>query len=327
MPFIGEISALGAAFLWSFSSFVFTAASHRISTIQLNISRMIIACILLVITIPLFGIKYEISLIQIFYLSLSGFIGLVIGDTFLFRAYKDIGPRISMLIMSCNPALAALLAYIFLGEILSVWGILGILITIAGISLVVLQKNESDMQLQVEKLKKLDENKTVLDQSSNQSTFKLSNLQTFKPSNLGIIFAFLAAAGQGTGLIFAKLAYLHGDVNGLVATFARILSAVIIMLPMALIAKRYSNPIKIFAKDRKVLFLVILGSIIGPYLGITFSFIAVINTKVGIASILMSTAPIIMLPLTRIFYKEKLSWRSIIGAFIAVGGVFILFWR
>jgi len=39
----------------------------------------------------------------------------------------------------------------------------------------------------------------------------------------------------------------------------------------------------------------------------------------------MATVPILMLPLVRYYYKEKLSWISILGAFIAVGGIGMLF--
>ncbi len=41
----------------------------------------------------------------------------------------------------------------------------------------------------------------------------------------------------------------------------------------------------------------------------------------------MATVPVIMLPLVRLIYREKLTWPSIVGAFIAVGGVAILFLR
>jgi drug/metabolite transporter (DMT)-like permease len=39
----------------------------------------------------------------------------------------------------------------------------------------------------------------------------------------------------------------------------------------------------------------------------------------------MATVPIIMLPMVRYYYKEKLSWVSITGAVIAVAGIAILF--
>ena len=92
-------------------------------------------------------------------------------------------------------------------------------------------------------------------------------------------------------------------------------------------AGRYKNPYRVFKNDVKALRTTILGTILGPYLGITFSLIAISYAKVGIASTIMSTVPIIMLPLVRIIYKEKLSMRAIWGAFVAVGGVAILFLR
>ena len=69
----------------------------------------------------------------------------------------------------------------------------------------------------------------------------------------------------------------------------------------------------------------LFGSIVGPYLGITFSLIAIANTFVGIASTLIATTPIIMLPMVLIYYKEKLSFISILGTLVAVCGVAILF--
>lgn len=294
MNYIGELSALAAALLWSFSSFLFTNASIRLGSIQLNIDRMIMALILLGLTIPFLGVSYSLSNYQIIQLSISGFVGLVIGDTFLFQAFKEIGPRVSMLIMASNPAIASILAYFFLDEVLTGWNIIGILVTMARISMVILEKRR-------------------------QAEMK------FPITAMGILYGFLAAAGQGTGLIFAKFAYVAGDVNSLVATFVRIAAAVIFMIPIGIILKRYKNPLKIYPNDAKSFGMISLGSVIGPYLGITFSFLAIIYTKVGIASTFMSTTPIIMLPLSLLFYNEKLSFRAVVGAFVAVGGVAMLF--
>ena len=77
--------------------------------------------------------------------------------------------------------------------------------------------------------------------------------------------------------------------------------------------------------DKRALMFTAIGSVIGPYLGITFSMVAISHAKVGIASTIMATVPIIMLPMIRYYYKEKLSWVSIIGACIAVSGISILF--
>jgi drug/metabolite transporter (DMT)-like permease len=137
----------------------------------------------------------------------------------------------------------------------------------------------------------------------------------------------MGALGQAGGLVFAKIAFNSGEINGFVATFVRIVAAFLFMFPLAIVVRRFKNPFKFYAKDLKALTSTIAGTIFGPYLGITFSLIAVEYTKVGIASTLMSMMPIIMLPIVRYYYKEKLSWRAIIGAIVAVVGVSILFLR
>lgn len=293
MNFLGEASALTCAVLWSFSSFVFTEAAIRIGSLQLNLYRSFLATVFLVITIFMFGLDYQISFEQFIYLGTSGIIGLIIGDTFLFAAFKKIGPRISMLVMSMSPAMSALLAYIVIGEVLSFLGIFGIVVTLAGICIVVMQKPDSNSR--------------------------------FKISKIGVFYSFLAALGQAVGLIFAKLAFDDGEIHSIVATFYRLSVSTVAMLPVMMILKQLRNPITFFMNDKKSLKLVAIGSIIGPYLGITLSILAIVHTKIGIASTLMATVPIIMLPLSRIFHSEKLRISSIIGAFIAVVGCAMLF--
>lgn len=291
---IGEIAALITAGLWSTSSFLFTAATQRIGTIQLNIDRMILAAILIIITIIIADVTFLVNSQQFFYLTISGFLGLTVGDTFLFAAFRRIGPRISMLLMSFNPAIATILAWIFLGESMSTLSIIGIFITLSGISLVILEKPKVD-----------------------RSKFPITKI--------GIFYGFMAAFGQATGLIMAKQAYNIGEIHYLTATLYRIVTSIITLLPLGIYMKKYLEPIKLYKNDFKSLKMIGIASIIGPYLGITLSFLAVTNTKVGIASTLMSTIPIIMLPLTYFIYKEKLTTKSIVGAFIAVAGVAMLF--
>ncbi len=119
--------------------------------------------------------------------------------------------------------------------------------------------------------------------------FQISNY------NLGIVYGILGAMGQAAGLIFAKFAFNEGHITGFVATFIRVFSSVIIFLPIMILLKKYKNPYKVFTKDKSAFGVTLIGTILGPFLGITFSLIAVENTKVGIAATLMSTMPIIML--------------------------------
>jgi drug/metabolite transporter (DMT)-like permease len=296
MPFIGELCGLLTAVCWSGSSLAFSAATLRVGPIRLNVTRLIFAAALLFIAVVITGSDIHLSSSQLRNLVISGIIGLVIGDTFLFKSYEIIGARMGMLIMSVAPAISALLAYMLLGEILSWIAALGMVVTLLGIAIVVLERRE---------------------------TITGSRRRHVE----GIVFGFLAAAGQGAALVMAKMAFNEGPINGFVATLVRIVSSTMVIWPLAWIAGKYDNAYSIFKKDRKALWLTLLGSFLGPFLGITLSLISVANTTVGIAATLMATVPILMLPLVKYVQKDHISWRAILGATIAVGGVAILFMR
>ena len=296
MVIIGELFALATSLCWSISAFAFNAAVERVNSVQINTDRMIFAAVMLFITISLMGIGYSVSSSQLLFLFFSGIIGLVFGDTFLFKAYQHIGPRISMLLMALSPIMSAILAYFFLNEVLAFWGLLGMIVTLSGVALVVFEKNEIPTS-------------------------------KYKISKAGIFYGLMGALGQAVGLVFAKEAFNEGSINGFLATFIRLISAIIVLLPLALLAKKYKNPVKIFSKDLKAFAAILVGTTLGPYLGITFSLLAVENAKVGIASTLMSLMPILMLPISKYVFKENINWRAISGAVLAVAGVSILFLR
>jgi drug/metabolite transporter (DMT)-like permease len=198
--------------------------------------------------------------------------------------------------MSLAPAFAALIAYVALGESLSLLGVLGMAITVGGVSIVVLQRG-----------------------------FRSSEKVSLTTS--GLVYAVLAAGGQGGGLVLAKMAFLEGNVNGFVASAVRIIASLVLLLPVAVMTRRYRGPVQMFNEDKKAFWLTALGSVLGPFLGISFSLIAIEHTKVGIAATIMAMVPVLMLPLVRIISKETLTWRAILGAFAAVAGVALLFLR
>ena len=71
----------------------------------------------------------------------------------------------------------------------------------------------------------------------------------------------------------------------------------------------------------------LLGALLGPFLGVVGSIVAIQHTSVGIAATIMATPPMLMLPLLRIFHNEQISRRAYVGAFIAIAEVAVLFMR
>ena len=296
MPYLGEIAGLTTAVCWSLTSIVFTIASRRIGALQVNLYRLPAAIFLLGFTYFLFWGNLNISGEVVFWLAASGVVGLAIGDTFLFQAMVIIGARLSMILMALAPPMAALLAYFFLGEIISPIGILGIAVTIAGVIWVVAERTP--------------------DPSGNKRRISLK----------GVLWGILAAFGQAAGLILAKKG-LNSDIHALLATLIRMLGAAAILWPLTLLTGKVKSPIRIFSKDRGAIKYMILGIIFGPYLGVTFSLVSVKYTQTGIAATLMSTMPVIMIPMVIAIEKEKVSSRAILGAAVAVAGIAILFLR
>jgi drug/metabolite transporter (DMT)-like permease len=174
MPYLGEIAALATAVCWSLCSIAFTAAAKRIGPLQVNLYRLPMAIILIAVTYTFVFDDRNISLQSALWLVVSGVIGLAIGDTFLFQAFVMIGSRLSMLLLSLTPPMTAILAYFFLGEIVSSIGIFGILMTIAGVSWVVAERTSDSFGRKV------------------------------RVSWKGIFFAVMAAVSQAVGLILAK---------------------------------------------------------------------------------------------------------------------------
>jgi drug/metabolite transporter (DMT)-like permease len=296
MPFIGELSALLTAACWSASAFLFAEATSRAGAMPVNILRLALACVMLAVAVVIFRLHLPLSSSQIINLSISGVIGLSLGDSFLFRAFKEIGARLSMLVMSLAPAFGALLAYLILDEGLSLMGVIGIVVTLAGITIVVIERKDRETT------------KYLL-------------------TGVGLLYATLGAVGQGAGLIFAKMAFLEGELNGFVAALIRITASLVVMIPVMMAAGRFANPVPVFRNDRRAFWFTAGGAVFGPVLGISFSLISVANTKVGIAATIMATVPILMLPIARFVTKEHLSWQSVFGAFVTVAGVAILFLR
>ncbi|MBU0474189.1 MAG: DMT family transporter [Bacteroidetes bacterium] len=293
MIFLGEIAAFVAALLWSVNAIVLSEALARVGSFNVNIGRLFFASIFLLLTIILFSLPVNLYWQQYFYLILSGIVGLVIGDLGMLKSYQIIGPRLGMLMMSFVPSISVVLAYIFLDEVLTLSQIFGIIITSLGLAIVILQKKPIS--------------------------------ERFHFTIQGGFYGLIAAVGQAVGLIFAKEAFNYAEMDEFVAAFVRIIFSLILLVLLGRFLGLSKNPIRVFKDDRKALKLIIWGAILGPYLGITASLIAISNTNVGIASTLMATVPILMLPISKFYYKEKLTLFSIFGTIVAVVGIAVIF--
>ncbi|MBN1155379.1 DMT family transporter [candidate division KSB1 bacterium] len=294
--YIGETAALATAFCWSFTSIFFTIASKKLGSLRVNFIRLVLATLLLIgVHLLVFGtaLPIEVERYRWFWLGLSGFIGLVIGDSLLFKAFSMIGARVSMLLMSLVPIMSTMLAWLMLGELLSLIEIAAIVLTVAGIAWVVAERNTGN------------------------------DLPHGSGYIWGILFGLGGAVGQSIALITAKKGMI-GLFSPLSSNLIRMFTAAFIFMLITLIRERSLKTL-FFWSVKSVRLPLIGGSVFGPFIGVWLSLIAIKYANVGIASTLMALPPIFLIPLSYWIFHEKISWRSLSGTLLVFLGVSFIF--
>jgi len=297
---MGSIAAILTSICWSWSSIFFSSAGYVVGSKVVNRTRLLFAVSFLIITHTIIAgspIPLHVEGYRWLWLGLSAIFGLVLGDAMLFQAYVLIGPRLSMLVMASVPAISAIFAWLFLKETLGIYQIFGILLTSAGIMMVVLDRNTHQRSL-------------IPGKNKNQI--------------LGLVLSLGGAFGQAIGMIFAKKG-LDGDFSALTGVLIRMLVAAAAIWLITLITKEITLNFKLLKQNPKSVLSIFGGAFVGPFLGVWLSLIAVQTTKVGITSTLIALTPIFHLPIAHFYLHEKINIRAILGTVIAMAGVAIIF--
>jgi drug/metabolite transporter (DMT)-like permease len=296
MNFIGEIASLVTSFCFAMTAIIFTRTGQMVGSHVTNRMRILFALTYLVIlNLILFyePLPFSAGTSRWLWLALSGVIGLALGDAFLFQSYVYAGTRIGILLLSLAPIFGSIIAWIFFHEALTWSEIIGIVLALAGIAWVALAHEE--------------------------------------PANTphghtrrGVIFGVLAGLGQALGLVLSKQA-MAGNFPPFQANAIRMLAAAIFVWLWAAAEGRAGETIEAVRRKPKVLWLIALGSAIGPVLGVSASLMGIQYAEIGVASTLMALPPVIVLPISYFVFKEKVGWQGVAGTALAIAGVAILF--
>ncbi len=303
MAYFGEIAALLTAVFWTVTSMAFESAGKKVGSLSVNLIRLVIAFFIYTIFTQFergMYFPFDAGAERWAWLILSGLVGFVIGDLLLFQAFVVVGARIAMLMMSLAPPFTAFISYFILGEVLSPMNWLGMIVTLSGICMVILKRENKSIEGEERIRKKLT------------STYPVH----------GIWLALGGALGQALGLVLSKKGM--GDYNAFAASQIRVLAGIGGFAVLMLVLKRY-NRVWAALKNFPAMKRITLGSFFGPFLGVSFSLLAIQHTKTGIAATIMAIVPVLIIPPAIIIFKEKVNWKEIIGAIITVLGVAIFF--
>lgn len=291
----GEFAALLTAIFWTVTSLAFETASHKIGTIAVNILRLVIGFIFLSIYAFIrrgLILPTDAGVDNWIWLVLSGLVGFVFGDLFLFKSYTIIGSRFSMLIMTLVPPVTAFFSFLLIDERLTLYHGLGMTLTFAGISMAIFGRSGKGEKL------------------------------SLKLAPKGILYAFGGAVGQALGLVLSKIGLR--DYDPFAATQIRIIAGIVGYVALVTFLVRWGN-VRMAIRNKEGMKFTTLGAFFGPFLGVSFSLIAVKYTEAGVASTIMSLVPVFIILPAVVLYKEKVTLPEMIGAFVSVGGVALFF--
>ncbi len=289
---VGEVAALTTAMFWMASALAFEGAGKRIGSLSLNVIRLAMALLLLApLAWVLSGSAVPLATPEQWgWLAASSLTGLIIGDYLLFRAYIELGPRLSSLVMASTPVWTTSIGALALREIPTTTDVLGILLAVAGITWAIAERQPASS--------------TVT-----------------PPSARGVLFALGGALGQASGLVLSKIGM--GAMHPVSATQIRVFAGLVGFLLVSVFVG-WLPKLREAIRDSTAVRLAWFGSVFGPVLGITLSLVAVQSTpNVGVAAALMGTTPLWMLLAVRI-RGELVGVGGILGALVTVAGATLL---
>jgi len=298
---LGESAALSTSVLWTFTAIFFTLASLRIGSYTVNRIRLLAAVVFLsVLHGVLVGGFFPTGATgrQWFWLGLSGLVGLTLGDTFLFQSLVDLGTQRAMLVMSSWPILAALMAFLLLGESLSGQELAGVALTIGAIAWVVTGARKEP------------------EQASGAG----------RNPGRGTLLALGGALCQAAGVLMAKQG-LAGGFSPLSGTLIRMTCAAAGIWIVALVRRDAGDAFRKLGADPRGALYTVCGAVTGPTLGVWLSLVAVAYGKVGVVAALMSLPPVLLIPLGRVVFHDRITLRAVLGTLVALAGVWLLLTR
>mgnify|MGYP002681883161 FL=1 len=300
---MGELAALGGAFLWAVASVIYTRVGRAVGPAEMNLLKNVVALAMLGLTLLFVGQALpDAAGPAVALLLLSGVVGIGLGDTAYFETLNAVGPRRALLLETLAPPLAALLALVFLGERLHPGAWLGIAVTVVGVIWVITERAPQ----------------------AGSGTAREAAAVAGGRLRRGLLFGLLAALAQAGGAVLSRAAFLEADVSSLWSAFLRLAAGAVVLGPwLALTRGRVGGWLRqpgAAALGGRLLAAITLGT----YLALWLQQVSLKLTLAGVAQTLFATSPLFVLPFAA-WQGERISLRAALGAGLALGGVALLF--
>ena len=293
------VAAVLTTFLFSLSALSGRRLANHLPGSLANLVRLLVAASVVGTYAHLLGFGVGGPAFGLMFV--SGCVGFGIGDLALFQAYPRIGTRRTMVLVQCLAApLAALTEWAWLGTVPSARQALCGAVILAGVGVALMPRRDED-----------------------------------GPAHgllAGSLFGLLAALCQAWGAVLSRKAYaisaaqdfaITGVSGGVHAAYQRLLGGLLVSGVFVLYLKFARQPGSSArpANWSRAWPMIIANGLCGPAFGVTCYQWALSGAPTGIVLPIVATTPLVVMPFAHFLEGDKITWRTLLGGMLAVGGV------
>jgi len=293
---IADMAALMAALTWAVSGLIAVGPARALGAIAFSRIRMPIVFVMLALVATVFGGWQTIRVEDLPILSVSGFIGIFMGDTALFASLRRVGPRRNSILFATHAPISAVLGYLFFSEILNFPTFIGCAIVLLGVVLSIIFGKRREKIHQWE--------------------------DVHGPLWLGVSFGLTAGFCQAVGAVLAKPALL-GGADPIAVSAVRVgVSSLFLLATLLIPGRRFAANT---AMTPSLFAGVVVSGFLGMGVGMSLLLYALAYESTGIVMTLSATTPVMILPLLWWKTRQRPATGALAAALLTVAGCALIF--
>ena len=286
---MGDLYAVITAVCWSSAVILFDISTKNFTAIQLNVLKNFIGVFGFILTIILFSIPSpNFSQQDIFTLALSGFLGILIADGLFLESLRRLGSGISAVVSTIYTPTVFIIAFILFNETINLHSYIGGVLVLGGITISVFQPPK---------------------------TIKKRDLY------IGILFGIMANILTAYSVLIIKPIMKNNSV--IYVALYRFSIGFIFGILINILKSGIKQVIQKFKQGLTNQY-VILGAFLGTYLSVIFWLAGYKYTLAGRAAIYNQLSTVFIIILARVFLKEPMTSKKLIGVSLAIFGAMIV---
>ena len=290
---VGILAALLAAALFAITNIAYKQLSDSVSVIDIIITRVWVSVPLAsVLLLPQFNPGgVVITQNGLIILTISMFLGMILGDSLYFMSQNRIGVSRAYPIASSYPLLVYILAAMFLGEPVFFSRVMGAIMVVVGVGLIGAEQRDDEIQL--------------------ETTRNNHQLVGFILALFTIVAWALSEVSLQVGL---------SDMDPIDSNFVRIIAGSMMVTPGVF----YRKANRKWLNDHKLVSKVLLTGFLG--FGVTMVLMTFAVSYVGatLNSIILAAAPLISTPVSIVFTEEEWNKLVLLGTILSFVGVVLV---